>query len=81
MRQIKIFFRRILLKKITNNKFLIVKAVGYQIYSMMITFLLSFAITGDLHISTGVSLLDFFSKVLLYFFYDKGWNNLIKRFQ
>lgn len=73
--------KRVFISRIMNNKMLMIKSVGYQVYSMIATFLISFALTNNVQISTGISLLDVLSKSCLYFLYDTGWNNLMKRFQ
>jgi len=73
--------KRIFITHVVNNKMIILKSMGYQVYSMVATFLLSFALTNNIQISTGVSVLDMVSKLCLYFLYEKGWNNLLKRFQ
>jgi len=41
--------------------------------------LITFAVTGNLNISLGISALDFIGKTLLYFVFDVSWNNLMKK--
>jgi uncharacterized membrane protein len=79
MRKLRAFLRLILGKRWLSNRVLFVKAVIYRFFSVIVTFLISFAVTGNLNISLGISALDFIGKTLLYFVFDVSWNNLMKK--
>jgi len=58
---------------------LFAKAVIYRFFSVIVTFLITFAVTGNTTISLSISALDFIGKTLLYFVFDISWNNFVKR--
>lgn len=62
-----------------SNKTLLVKAILYQLFSFVATFIIAFAVTGNFHISFNVSILDFIGKTLLYYIFDVSWNNFIRK--
>jgi uncharacterized membrane protein len=62
-----------------SNKTLLVKAILYQLFSFVATFIIAFAVTGNFHISFNVSILDFIGKTMLYYIFDVSWNNLIRK--
>lgn len=77
--QLRELIHRLFLRRMMNHHTTVVKAIGYQIFSSIATFLVSFALTGNTNISMGISILDFFGKSVLYFLYEIGWNNLQKK--
>lgn len=79
MRKLRAFLRLILGKRWLSNRVLFVKAVIYRFFSVIVTFLISFAVTGSIQVSLGISALDFIGKTLLYFVFDVSWNNLMKK--
>ena len=79
MRRLRAFLRLILGKRWLSNKVLFVKALIYRIFSVCVTFMISFAVTGRFDISLSISALDFIGKTLLYYVFDISWNNLIKK--
>jgi hypothetical protein len=79
LRKLKLFLRIVLGKRWLSNRVLFVKALMFNFYSIIATFLISFAITGSMQYSVGISLLDFLGKTLLYFVFDVSWNNLMKK--
>jgi uncharacterized membrane protein len=58
---------------------LFAKAIIYRFFSVIATFLISFAVTGSMQLSLGISALDFVGKTLLYFVFDISWNKFIRR--
>ena len=58
---------------------LAVKALLFQCFASLATFLLVVGVTGDVRVSVGISLADFFGKMLLYFLFEVGWVNLRRR--
>lgn len=51
----------------------LLKAVVYRIYSSLITFCISFLLTGNLLISLSIGLLDSFFKIFSYYIFDELW--------
>ena len=79
MRKLRAFLRLILGKRWLSNRVLFAKAVIYRFFSVIVTFLITFAVTGNTTISLSISALDFIGKTLLYFVFDISWNNFVKR--
>lgn len=49
------------------------KAVVYRIYSSVITFLISFLLTGNMVVSLSISLIDSLVKIFSYYAFDEIW--------
>lgn len=79
MRKLRAFLRLILGKRWLSNRVLFAKAVIYRLFSVIVTFLITFAVTGNTTTSLSISALDFIGKTLLYFVFDVSWNNFVKR--
>lgn len=79
MQKLKEFLRLILGKRWLSNRVLFAKAIIYRFFSVIVTFLITFAVTGNTTVSLSVSALDFLGKTLLYFVFDVSWNNFVKR--
>ena len=79
MHKLKAFLRLILGKRWLSNKVLFVKALIYRVFSVSVTFLISFVVTGRMDLSLSISALDFIGKTLLYYVFDVSWNNFIKK--
>ena len=67
---------------IKTETLLLIKAIGYRFFGTLCTFIISYVFTGSLIISTSIGLCEVFSKIFLYYAYDKLWNfgyNKIKK--
>ena len=51
----------------------IVKSISWRIIGTIDTFLLSYLLTGSFYFGISISGIDFFSKLLLYFFHERIW--------
>ena len=51
----------------------IVKSISWRIIGTIDTFLLSYLVTGSFYFGVSISGIDFFSKLLLYFFHERIW--------
>ena len=49
------------------------KSISWRIIGTIDTFLLSYIITGSISFGLSISGLDFFSKLLLYYFHERIW--------
>lgn len=57
------------------NKFLIlIKSVLYRVYSSLITFFISFIVTGQTNFSLWIGAADFIIKIFTYYIYEFIWN-------
>ena len=79
MRRTQAYIRLLLTRRWLSNRVLLMKAVMYRCFSVIVTFLMTFAITGDTQISLGISALDVIGKTLLYFAFDVSWTNFIRK--
>lgn len=59
-----------------NNLILLIKSIGYRFFATIATFLIAFLFTGNVTISLSIGLSELLSKILLYFLYDKLWQQL-----
>ena len=76
LKHIRIFIKRTLGRKWVSNRLILAKALLYRCFSVLATFFISFMITGNLDFSLGISAVDLVGKTMLYFFFEKGWNDI-----
>jgi adenylylsulfate kinase len=55
------------------SKIKLAKAVTYRIYSSIITFIISFALTKNLAASISIGIIDSIVKIFSYYFFDEAW--------
>lgn len=61
------------------NKRLLLKSIIYRPYSEIITFLIAWAVTGQIKISAAIGVADLIIKVFSYFLFDSVWNKYVKK--
>jgi adenylylsulfate kinase len=54
----------------------LLKAISYRIFGSLVTFFACFFFTGRPVISLGVSVFDFFAKILLYYVHERIWEHI-----
>ena len=59
--------------KVTRARSL-AKAILYRGLSTAGTFLIAWAFTKEPAVATGIAIVEFFAKTLLYYFYERFWN-------
>ena len=79
LKKLKAFLRLTLGKRLVSNNTLLAKAVIYRFFSVIATFLITFAMTGNTQISLSISAFDLIGKTILYYIYDVAWNNVRKK--
>jgi uncharacterized membrane protein len=52
------------------------KAVSWRITGTIDTFIISWAITGELTLASGIALTEVFTKIVLFWAHERLWNNL-----
>ena len=57
----------------------LIKGILYRIFGTICTILISFIFTGSIKISLGIGLVEVFSKILLYYFYERIWLFAMKK--
>lgn len=78
-RKLKAFLRLTLGRRWVNNTAAMIKAIVYRFFSIIVTFLISYIVTGDIQISLGISALDFIGKTILYYLFEISWENFKKK--
>ena len=58
------------------NKIGLAKSIFYRIYSSLITFLISYFITGKLLLEASIVFLDMGVKIFSYYFFDEMWDSI-----
>lgn len=59
-----------------SNKRSIAKAVSWRITGTLDTFLISWLITGEPLLATGIAATEVVTKILLYWFHERAWNKV-----
>jgi uncharacterized membrane protein len=54
----------------------IVKSLSYRIFGSIVTFLISYMITGKIVISASIGGADFISKIVLYYLHERSWSKI-----
>ena len=54
----------------------IAKAVSWRIIGTLDTLLISYVLTGKFAIAASIASVDFVTKMFLYFFHERIWNNI-----
>ena len=57
---------------------LLVKSIGYRVFATLVTIIISFILTKSVKISISIGLLEVISKIVLYYLYEKIWENFKK---
>ena len=59
-----------------TNKRSFAKAVSWRITGTLDTFLISWLITGEILLATGIAATEVITKVFLYYFHERMWNKV-----
>jgi uncharacterized membrane protein len=54
----------------------IIKAVSYRIFGTFATVLISYVITGDAKSALSIGGLELSSKIIIYYFHERIWENI-----
>ena len=54
----------------------IVKSISWRIIGTLDTMLISWIVTGELKVALSIGVVELFTKMLLYFFHERVWNNI-----
>jgi len=52
----------------------VVKGISWRVFASIDTFLLSWLIFGDYVYAGGIALMEVLTKVILFYFHERGWN-------
>ena len=59
-----------------NRRRSVVKAISFRIIATIATFILVYLYVGDLKLSGAIGLLDFVSKLFIYYFHERFWAHI-----
>ena len=59
-----------------SNKRSIAKAVSWRITGTLDTFLISWLITGEVLLASGIAATEVVTKIFLYWFHERIWNRV-----
>lgn len=59
-----------------NVKRSILKTISWRIIGTLDTILISYLITGTLTMALSIGSIELVSKMILYFFHERAWNNI-----
>ncbi len=59
-----------------NIKRSIVKTISWRVVGTLATVIISYVITGTLALAFSIGGIELVSKMVLYFFHERAWNNL-----
>jgi uncharacterized membrane protein len=59
-----------------NIKRSIVKTISWRVVGTLATVTISYIITGTMALAVSIGGIELVSKMLLYFFHERAWNNL-----
>lgn len=54
----------------------LLKAVSYRLFGSLFTFIISYALTNNITVAGGISFLDLFGKIFLYYIHERAWNKI-----
>jgi len=54
----------------------IIKTISWRVTGTIDTFLVSYLVTGELGIAASISVVEVFTKLLLYYLHERIWNRL-----
>ena len=57
----------------------LIKGILYRVFGTFCTIIISFIFTGNLKISLGIGVVEVFSKILLYYCYERIWLFMIDK--
>ena len=60
------------------NKQLLLKALFYRVFAFIAIFIISFIVIGKYEISFIIAILEFISKIIIYYIYELIWNKAKK---
>lgn len=54
----------------------VAKAISWRVIGTLDTLLISYFLTGEVAIAASIASIDFITKMFLYFFHERLWNNI-----
>jgi len=60
----------------SSNKKIFYKTITWRITASLATMIIVYIVTGEFLIATSITAIEFFSKMILYYFHEKAWNKV-----
>ena len=54
----------------------VLKALSWRLIGTIDTLVVSYFLTGEIALATSIASVDFITKLILYFFHERIWNNI-----
>jgi uncharacterized membrane protein len=54
----------------------VLKALSWRLIGTLDTLVVSYLLTGKIALATSIASVDFLTKLILYFFHERIWNNI-----
>jgi uncharacterized membrane protein len=54
----------------------LVKSISYRITGTITTFVISYCVTGEIKFALSIMSVDFMSKIAIFYFHERMWNNI-----
>ncbi len=65
----------------TNKQKSLLKSVSYRVISILLTFAISYLITGSLTAASAIVSIDSVFKVIVYYYHERIWSSIYKKFK
>ena len=59
-----------------SSKRSVVKTFTWRMLATFTTFVISWAITGNIYMGLGIASIEFWAKLVLYYLHERGWNKI-----
>src|SRR4030042_3137991 len=59
-----------------SKKRSLVKGLSWRILATMDTFFIAYFFFGEIHLALPIAITEVFSKILLYYLHERGWDNI-----
>ena len=57
----------------------LIKSLSYRVLSVIMTFVISLTLTGNLSLAGSIASVDAVIKFILYFFHEQAWGHIFKK--
>ena len=65
----------------TNKQKSLFKSISYRVISILLTFVISYLITGSLTAASAIVSIDSILKVIVYYYHERMWSKVYKKFR
>jgi uncharacterized membrane protein len=58
----------------------LIKSIVYRLFGTIVTFAIAFFFTKEFFVATAIAFMELIAKTILYYGYERFWNNIRTRF-